>query len=682
MKTVKRFLTQTHRFGSRLGFCSCALLALLSLEGATLAREPLAPLLQSEPSAPNAPGGRFGEYEFTLPDLREPTRTAITGESDIFVVEKWAHRVAVFSSGRNPFVENGAGKLLISLGKLGSGPGELRDPSGVALLSTPTGNHLFVADTGNHRISVFDPYRQEHLAHYGSFGSELGQLNRPTDVVVVPTHTDASDGETARIVVSDTGNHRVAVFDEEGNALATFGKLGNGRGELREPAGMAVDGEGRILVADAGNHRIVRFTPAGEVDLMFGARGPNPGLFSSPVDVDWSGGRIYVADCGNHRIQVFDDAGQLLYEWGIHVIRPREGEGHLHYPSGISIDPGGRFSVVCEAASDRVQVFGLADGPASKYMTDPELFSQGPARHFGMNIDASGPVLAIAEPETESVLIYAIEGTTPLMVTKLGGLGPLADDFVRVDDVDLSADGREIIASDSGARRLTRFRLDRAAESELRYDLQLGRFVEGASLDRLPLGEYAGLEPGAVVRDAAGRFFMVDLGQSRILRFSSRFKLERVFGSEGSEPGQLRSPTDLALSADGRELWVVDAGNARLSVFDAGGTFLRNVGERAGMDRPHGIALLTDGIAFVTDAGLHRVHIFDSAGKLSGGFGQKGLGAVEFYKPRGIAIDGEGRVIVLDHGNHRGQIFSASGEFLSAFGARLYVLETRRKRDS
>jgi len=625
---------------------------------------------QDAASQPKDPGNRFGEYELTISQLREPARAAfLPGINVVLVAEPWAHRVSMYSTGPIVFRPDSAGELLLSIGKLGSGIGELREPSGIALHATDD-SQMLVADTGHHRLVAFGP-DGEVLRTMGSFGSELGQLIRPTDVVF---------GET-KIYVTDTGNHRVAVFDLEGNALTTFGKLGSGPGELREPAGIAVDGEGRILVADAANHRIVRFTADGEFDMAFGARGPNPGLFSSPVDVDWSDGRIYVADRGNHRIQVFDDAGQVLYEWGIHVIRPREGEGRLHYPSGIAISPDGAQAVVCEAASDRVQVFGPADGPASKYMTDPGLFSQGPARHFGMNIDASGPVLAIAEPETESVLIYAIEGTTPLMVTKLGGLGLLADDFVRVDDVDLSADGREIIASDSGARRLTRFRLDRAAESELRFDLQLGRFVEGASLDRLPLGEYAGVEPGAVVRDSAGRIFVVDLSQSRILRFSSRFKLERVFGSEGSGPGQLRSPTDLALSADGRELWVVDAGNARLAVFDAGGTFLRNIGERAGMDRPHGIALHPNGSAFVTDAGLHRVHIFDSAGELSGGFGKQGLGAVEFYKPRGIAIDGEGRVIVLDHGNHRGQILSTSGEFLSAFGARLYVLETRRKQD-
>ncbi len=669
MKTRATIVERPRRRGAFL----CALSVALICAHAHEARAPRPSRTQSESFTFGEVDGRFGEYQFTLTSLKEPTRTAISTGNEIYVVERWAHRIRVYSS---PEPNGGAGELLTTVGSRGSAAGELRDPSGIALLETASETRLFVADTGNHRIAVFNK-AGEHVQSIGSFGSELGQLKRPTDIAVTAD----------RLFVSDTGNNRVVVLDLEGNPLFSFGSSGTARGGLREPAGLAMDGAGRLLVADAGNHRVVRWTSAGEVDLEFGDRGPYPGLFSTPTDVEWSDGRIYVADRGNHRIAVFDDHGHPLYEWGIHVLRPREGEGRLHYPSGVTIAPGGEFAVVCEAASDRVQVFGAAAGPAAKYMTDPAIFSQGPARHFGMNIDAAGAVLVIAEPETESVLVYAIEGTTPLMVTKLGGLGPLADDFVRVDDVDLSEDGREIVATDAGARRMGRFRLERAAESELRYDLQLGRFIEGANFDRLPLeGQVSeptsDIEPGAIVRDGEGRIFVVDRGRARVLRFSKGFELERVFGSEGSKPGQLRSPSDLALSADGHELWVVDAGNARLSVFSTDGSFLRTVGENAGMDRPHGIALRDDGGAYVTDAGMHRVHVFNSAGELAGGWGQAGLDASEFFKPRGIALDGEGRVIVLDHGNHRGQIFAQDGEFLSAFGARLYVRETRRKKES
>jgi hypothetical protein len=314
-------------------------------------------------------------------------------------------------------------------------------------------------------------------------------------------------------------------------------------------------------------------------------------------------------------------------------------------------------------------------------MTDPALFSQGPARHYGMEIAATGDTLLVAEPETESVLVFALSGTTPLMVTKLGGLGTLADDLYRVCDVAIAAGGRELVATDAAARRVNRYRLDRDAASELRFDPRLGRFVEGADLDRLPLEldgvpieREGGIEPGAVALGPEGRTYVADLRRSRVLAFSPELELLAVLGG-----GELLDPSDLAVSADGKELWVMDAGHRRLAVLSTDGSSSRILGADAGLVRPHGLALAPDGTVWVTDAGADRVLILDREGQVLSAFGRRGLGASEFDKPRGIAFDGAGHAIVLDHGNHRGQVFDSNGEFLSAFGARLYVRETRRR---
>jgi tripartite motif-containing protein 71 len=639
------------------------LLALIIFHSAASASAQAAELIDE--GAKHDPGQRFGEYRVTLADLAQPTRAAISKAGEVFVVEKWAHRISVYSK---------AGELRRSFGSLGSGASELRDPSGVVLLEGSSSTRVFVADSGNHRIVCFDS-EGNSLVQFGFFGRGEGELIRPSDVAII--------GE--RLFVSDTGNHRVASFTFSGQPRGSLGSFGAGEGQLRQPMGLAVNND-QLLVADAGNHRIVTFHADGSFLRMFGDRGPYPGLFSLPTDIDSHGDRIYVADRGNHRVQVFSLDGTYLYEWGIHVLRPRDGEGHLHYPGGIAIAPDGEFAVVCEGYSDRVQFFGPARGPAEQYMTDPSIFAQGPARHYGMEIDAAGDTLLIAEPETESVVIFAIADTTPLMVSRLGGFGPLADDLARVSDVALSRDGLQIVATDASAHRISRYTMSRSAGAELRFDPVLAKYIGGASLDRLPLTidgvKQPGLkpiEPGAVVRDEQSRIFVVDLLSSRVLRFSPRFELEAVFGGEGDQPGQLRLPTDLSLSPDGEELWVVDSGNRRLSVFDTSGKFLRNVAAQGELSRPHGVVVSADGTVFVTDAGAHRVLAFDKTGQTIRSWGRQGLGASEFFKPRGIAIDGKGHVIVLDHGNHRGQVFTLEGEFLSAFGARLYVKATRQK---
>jgi DNA-binding beta-propeller fold protein YncE len=379
---------------------------------------------------------------------------------------------------------------------------------------------------------------------------------------------------------------------------------------------------------------------------------------------------------------VFDADGAPLYEWGIHALRPREGEGKLHYPSGIAVDAAGALAVVCEGFSDRVQLFGAATGPPELYMTDPAILPQGPARHYGMAIDSGGDLLFVAEPETETVLVFVLVDPVPVLIGRLGGYGAAADDLVEVVDVAASADGRECAITDVGSRRLSTFRLDRAQGEAPRFDPTLGWFVRSADLERVRERRFPAfdgpLEPGALERAEDGRLYVVDELRARILRFSPSFELELAFGGRVRGPGELRGPTDLLLTASDSELYVVDAPSRRVVVFDRSGRFLRAL--EGGLERPHGVALGPDGTAYVTDAGAHRVVVFGADGEVRATFGREGLGAGEFFKPRGIVVDGRGRVIVLDHGNHRGQIFTPEGEFLAAFGSRLYVKEARATR--
>jgi DNA-binding beta-propeller fold protein YncE len=91
------------------------------------------------------------------------------------------------------------------------------------------------------------------------------------------------------------------------------------------------------------------------------------------------------------------------------------------------------------------------------------------------------------------------------------------------------------------------------------------------------------------------------------------------------------------------------------------------------------VALSPAGEVFVTDAGAHRVQVFDARGEPLHDWGGQGLGPGQFYRPRGACFDVKGRLIVVDHGNHRGQVFQPSAEFVIAFGPRGYTRPTRSK---
>jgi tripartite motif-containing protein 71 len=84
----------------------------------------------------------------TLPDaqLRRPEGIVLDRDGNLWVADY----------GRDRVVKLGAdGRLLMSWGNRGSGPGEFIGPKGVAL--DPTSGHVYVADTGNGRIQRFAP---------------------------------------------------------------------------------------------------------------------------------------------------------------------------------------------------------------------------------------------------------------------------------------------------------------------------------------------------------------------------------------------------------------------------------------------------------------------------------------------------------------------------------------------
>ena len=135
-------------------------------------------------------------------------------------------------------------QFLYSFGSLGSGEGELSRPS--ALCVDRQKGRLYVADACNHRIGVYD-YDGQLQDYFGSVGREPGQMRYPYDLALL------GDGT---LVVCEYGNNRVQLFNPEGESIGVYGRGGRRSGELAYPWGVAVDKERRAYVVDAGNNRI------------------------------------------------------------------------------------------------------------------------------------------------------------------------------------------------------------------------------------------------------------------------------------------------------------------------------------------------------------------------------------------------------------------------------------------
>lgn len=218
---------------------------------------------------------------------------------------------------------------------------ELGKPVGLTV--GPDGN-VYVPDTHYQRIMVYTP-AGELVRQWGSSGKGPGQFVYPTDV--------AFDSQ-GRVFVSEYGdNDRIQVFDQQGNWLYQFGRFGQGDGEFSRPQSMVIDGE-MVYITDSCNHRIAVFKTDGTFVRNMGGVGSELGKFRFPYGLDQdSDGNLIVCEFGNNRVQKIDkETGKGLEIWGGGGREP----GRLAYPWAVAVDKKDRI-VAVDAGNNRLQVF-------------------------------------------------------------------------------------------------------------------------------------------------------------------------------------------------------------------------------------------------------------------------------------------------------------------------------------
>ena len=76
--------------------------------------------------------------------------------------------------------------------------------------------------------------------------------------------TDVAFDSADKTYISDSYiNSRIAKVDKYGNWLKSWGERGNGPGQFSTPHALAVDAKDNVYVADRGNHRIQVFDGEG-----------------------------------------------------------------------------------------------------------------------------------------------------------------------------------------------------------------------------------------------------------------------------------------------------------------------------------------------------------------------------------------------------------------------------------
>lgn len=198
--------------------------------------------------------------------------------------------------------------------------------------------------------------------------------------------------------------------------------------------------------------------------------------------------------------------------------------------------------------------------------------------------------------------------------------------------------------------------------------------ARGRLLDAIILPEFdQGYPTGLNVEPESGRLFVADTHEHRILVYDEQGRLQRTFGSEGDESGQMLYPTDVAFGPDGVIFVSEYGGNDRIQAFDALGRPLYSFGTfgfgEGEFNRPQSIDYdaRRDELVIV-DACNHRIVVTDPAGNWKFTVGGPGRAPGQLSYPYGLVVQEDGTFLVSEFGSSRIQHLGRDGKCLGVWG--------------
>jgi len=251
-----------------------------------------------------------GELDVQNQVLEKPSGIAVNSEGLIAVADNAKHCIMIF---------NKEGKYVRQLGHHGENPGELDNPVDVAYIND---DEIIVADECNHRIQQLNVNTGNYVNCFGQKGTGEAEFHNPASVCL--------DGQ-GRIVVAEYVNSRVQVLTKYGEPVLKFGD--SGPEKLHHALG-CVYYKNMLIVSDSKNGYVKVFDASGKFLRKIGDRGEADRQFTKPwgLCVD-KHGNILVSDRDSKHVQQFSIEGHFT---GKTVAK-------LQLPWGIATMPDGRI---------------------------------------------------------------------------------------------------------------------------------------------------------------------------------------------------------------------------------------------------------------------------------------------------------------------------------------------------
>ncbi len=226
------------------------------------------------------------QWDYLFEEGRGPHTVKISPydpERSVWVISDINHQVWKFS--------NDGKKLLMTLGERNvfhdnDDPRGFRRPTDIAWL--PDGTFFISDGYGNTHVMKFDK-NGKFLKMWGTKGTGPGQFNGPHGIAV---------GLDRRVYVSDRGNGRIQVFDEEGNFLEEWPGIA--------PHTILMSRDQHLWAFDSRTDKVVKFSLEGHLEYSWGTHGTAPGEFWAVHELTAdSEGNMYGAEVFGGRTQKF-----------------------------------------------------------------------------------------------------------------------------------------------------------------------------------------------------------------------------------------------------------------------------------------------------------------------------------------------------------------------------------------
>ena len=255
-------------------------------------------------------------------------------------------------------------------------PGELNNPRSLAI-HYKTGN-IYIADSINHRVQVFN-YNGDYLFMFSE------KMNRPIGICI----------SQSKVFVTQYNSHCINMYELEGKLVKSVGSEGNGEAQFNQPLGLDVsDRTNNIYVCDFRNHRIQILTEELKYHSMLGIH-----LFKYPRDVKVTRDRVLLLDESDPCMFVFDSD---------HVLTNRlitRGVGkQTNYPLCFDIDREYNI-IMCDSNNHCVFVFNQEGEQIHKFGKEGQGIGEF-YRPWGIALDNTGRIIVVCHKDTNCLQFF------------------------------------------------------------------------------------------------------------------------------------------------------------------------------------------------------------------------------------------------------------------------------------